>query len=307
MSAVSELGGFLASRRSRVTPYDVGVPVVGRRRVPGLRREEVAELAGVSVVYYTRLEQGRAANPSDSVLEALARVLGLNAAERAHLFDLAHRSGGRVRAAAGEGDGHPAGDSGRSADAVPAVREGVRRLLDAQGAVPAYVLDPAMDVLAANALAVALVGEGAGASAGTANLARHIFVDATAPLLYPEWDEVARQTVGFLRFSAGRHPGHPRLARLVAELSRHSPRFRELWAAQEVTEKTHGEKHFRHPLVGGFRLTYETLALPGDAGQSLVVFTAPDERADTALRLLGSWAAVSGPGTTDRTPDAGRP
>ncbi|MFJ5829720.1 helix-turn-helix domain-containing protein [Streptomyces sp. NPDC093089] len=286
MNSANELGRFLSSRRSRVTPQEAGLPVLDRRRVAGLRREEVADLAGVSAVYYARLEQGRARNPSDAVLDSLARVLRLDPTERAHLYDLAHRAhGGRATLSSA-----PVGAEETEEDDV-SVRDGLRRLLDAVGAVPAYVLDPSMDVLDANSLARALVGGPAPEPARRLNLARHVFLDAAARELYPRWADVARQTVGFLRLSAGRRPGDVRLARVVTALSRHSKEFRYLWAAQEVREKTHGTKTFRHPVVGGFDLAYETLALPGDEGLSLVVFTAPDARADAALRLLGSWAA----------------
>jgi hypothetical protein len=150
-----------------------------------------------------------------------------------------------------------------------------------------------MDVLDANDLARALIG--APATGGRLSLARHVFLDATARELYPRWEDVARQTVGFLRFSAGRRPGDVRLARLVAELSGRNAEFRSLWAEQEVGKEPYGTKSFRHPVVGGFDLAYETLALPGGEDRSLVVFTAPDARADTALRLLGSWAASAAP------------
>ncbi|NBM14425.1 helix-turn-helix domain-containing protein [Streptomyces sp. GC420] len=289
MNPASELGSFLMSRRARVTPTAAGLPAFGRRRVAGLRREEVAELAGVSAVYYTRLEQGRAHNPSDAVLDALARVLRLDATERVHLYDLLHRARDRSTAASAAGAGEPAAG-------VP-VRDGLRRLLTAVGAVPAYVLSPAMDVLDANDLAHVLVGAPDPASGGRLNLARHVFLDPAARELYPRWEDVARQTAGFLRFSAGRRPHDARLARLVAELCRHSPEFRSLWATQEVREKSYGTKSFRHPVVGGFDLTYETLALPGDECRSLAVFTAPDARADAALRLLGSWTAPAPTGT----------
>ncbi|MGW0777719.1 helix-turn-helix transcriptional regulator [Streptomyces sp. NPDC002835] len=315
MNQASELGAFLKARRSRVAPGAAGLPVVGRRRVAGLRREEVADLAGVSVVYYTRLEQGRARNPSDAVLDALARVLRLDPTERTHLYDLARRAvrraapfqAGPVQGTAEDGD---SGDAG----AVPGmvVREDLHRLLAAVGAVPAYLLGPAMDVLATNALARALLGGlggPGGASPAPSNLAHHVFLDASARDLYPRWDDVARQTVGFLRFSAGRRPGDPRLGRVVTELSRSSPQFRALWAAQEVGEKSYGTKSFRHPLVGGFDLAYETLSLPGDEGRSLVVFTAPDPRADSALRLLGSWTAPPAvpPSATGPASPASRP
>ncbi|WP_308315936.1 hypothetical protein [Streptomyces sp. CC228A] len=154
--------------------------------------------------------------------------------------------------------------------------------------MPAYVLNPAMDVLAANDLARALVAA-PDRERLPPNLARQVFLDPGARQLYPHWDEVARQTVGFLRYAAGRRPQEPALLRLVAELTPRSAEFRALWAAREVAEKTYGTKEFRHPVVGGFPLAYETLDLPGDEGLSLVVFTAPDARADAALRLLGSW------------------
>ncbi|MFC8272489.1 helix-turn-helix domain-containing protein [Streptomyces sp. NPDC057271] len=279
MNEARELGRFLHSRRSHLTPQAAGVRVHGRRRVPGLRREEVAELAGVSVVYYTRLEQGRATNPSDAVLNALARVLRLDTAERAHLYDLARPP--RLRVA------EP------SIPQAQRVRPDVRRLLDAVGAVPAYVLGPSMDVLAANDLARALFLDAAGDPASTPNIVRHIFLDATARSLYPHWDQVARQTVGFLRLSAARHAGDSRVGRLVEEVGELSPEFRTLWAAQEVREKTHGTKTFRHPVVGRFDLAYEALTLPGDDGQSLIVFTAPCATSETALKLLGSWAVTS--------------
>ncbi|WP_432124533.1 helix-turn-helix domain-containing protein [Streptomyces sp. C10-9-1] len=307
MDLPTGLGSFLTSRRARVTPRQAGVPVVGRRRVAGLRREEVAELAGVSLVYYTRLEQGRARNPSDAVLAALARVLRLDPAERSHLYDLAHRTGrGTPPPGAAEARETGPGPAGTGPGAPEAgVREEVRLLLRAVGAVPAYVLTPAMDVPAANDLARALVGGLTGGRDGRANLARYVFLDAGARELYPHWEDVARQTVGFLRFSAGRRPGDARLASVVAGLSRADESFRRLWAAQEVQEKTHGAKSFRHPVTGRLDLAYETLLLPGGTGLSLVVLTAPDPRAEAALRLLGSWTA----GHPERSADdsAGHP
>ncbi|WP_461026180.1 MmyB family transcriptional regulator, partial [Streptomyces sparsus] len=182
---------------------------------------------------------------------------------------------------------------GESSTPEPArARPRLRRLLEAVGATPAYVLAPGMDVLAANDLAYALVPGFAEAPAGTPNIARHIFLSATARELYPRWDDVARQTVGFLRFAAARHAGDVRLCHLVAELSERSDEFRRLWAEQEVLEKTHGTKRFDHPAVGRFDLDYETFGLPGDDGQSLVVFVAADRTAETALKLLGSWAVT---------------
>ncbi|MGW7329582.1 helix-turn-helix domain-containing protein [Streptomyces sp. NPDC054840] len=297
MNSGSELGRFLMSRRALVTPAAAGVPALGRRRVTGLRREEVAELAGVSAVYYTRLEQGRAHNPSDAVLDALARALRVDATARAHMYDLVHRDRNRSAATSSADAGSPAADM--------SVRDGLRRLLAAVGAVPAYVLSPAMDVLVANDLARALVGAPSSACGTGFNLARHVFLDSAARELYPRWEEIACQTVGFLRFAAGRRPADAQLARLVAELCVQSVEFRSLWATQEVGEKSYGVKRFLHPVVGGFDLDYETLALPGDEGRSLVVFTAPDARSDAALRLLGSWTAP--PPTDTLGPPAATP
>ncbi|MER8185629.1 helix-turn-helix transcriptional regulator [Kitasatospora sp. NPDC094015] len=310
MDATHELGRFLRSRRARLTPEAVGLPEYGPRRVPGLRREEVAALAGVSGIYYTRLEQGRAANPSEAVLNALARVLRLDPVEHAHLRDLA-----RPRRAAA-----PA--------AAQRVRPGVRRMLEAVGAVPAYVMGPDMEVLAANRLATVLIaGPGPAPARGAEqdgegepfpapphslpaglNLARHVFLDPAARDLYPQWEEIARQTVAFLRFSAGRYGGLPRFAALIDELSAASAEFRGRWAAREIREKTYGTKRLRHRVVGEFELHYETVGLPGDEGQALVVFAAdPGTPADTALRLLGSWAAdTPGVGRTGGRGPGGR-
>ncbi|MFE0579725.1 helix-turn-helix transcriptional regulator [Streptomyces sp. NPDC058874] len=306
MNSSNPLGSFLVSRRSRVRPSDAGIPVFGPRRVPGLRREEVAELAGVSAVYYTRLEQGRARHPSDAVLDALARVLHLDATERAHLYDLTRRAAPSSGGVPVQGPAQRLGDqasssaprggvgAGGTGDAPGgAVRDQVHRLLAAVSAVPAYVLDAAMDVLAANHLARALVTGLARASTGPPNLARHVFLDPEARALYPQWDDVARQTVAFLRFSAGRRPQDAHLAETVVGLSSRSPEFRDLWASQEVREKGYGTKRFRHPLIGCLELDYETMALAGDTDTTLVVFTAPDADAEEALRLLGSWTARS--------------
>ncbi|MEU9130152.1 helix-turn-helix transcriptional regulator [Kitasatospora sp. NPDC048540] len=308
MESTHELGPFLRSRRARLTPEDVGLPEYGPRRVPGLRREEVAALAGVSAVYYMRLEQGRAANPSEAVLDALARVLRLDRTERTHLHDLARppaRPAGQPRPGTG-----PYG-------VAPRVRPGLLRLLDAVGAVPAYVMGPDMEVLAANRLAIAIIlnaaepaepAEPAGPTrpaalpGGRLNLARHILLEPVARELYPEWEQVARQTVGYLRFSAGRFGDLPRFAALIAELEAECEEFPALWAERQVRDKTYGTKRFRHRLVGEFELHYETVALPGDEGQALVVLAAdagtPD---DTALRLLGSWSAA----TPTRSADSG--
>ncbi|WP_433246208.1 helix-turn-helix transcriptional regulator [Streptosporangium sp. CA-135522] len=257
MSDVSlgRLGDFLRSRRARIQPEDVGLPVFGRRRrVPGLRREEVAQLAGVSVDYYIRLEQGRGHNASDTVLDAVARVLRLDRTEREHLLDLARPS--------------------RVADTptqTPA-RPGVRVLLDMID-TPAFVLGRCMDVLAWNAPADAVIGFSAMAP-GARNMVRHAFLDPAARARYPDWAAVAADTVAYLRLEAARHPDDGRMAALVEELSAGDATFRRLWEEHQVTEKTYGTKLLCHPEVGEFEVGYETLTLPGDADQLIVVYTA---------------------------------
>jgi transcriptional regulator with XRE-family HTH domain len=268
-----ELGQFLKTRRARVRPEDVGLPDFGRRRVPGLRREELALLAGVSVDYYVRLEQGRAGHPSEAVLDAIARALRLDDAERAHVFDLSRP----VRR--------------RRASPTERVRPEVRRLLDALHGLPAMVIGRRMDVLAWNRLAAALVVDWGALPREQRNTARHFFLDDGARELYVDWEENARTTVGWLRLAAGRHPEDAGLAELIGELSMKSEDFARLWPRHDVREKTHGTKRFRHPMVGPLTLAYESLALPGDRDQTLVLYTAEaGSESDTALRLLDSTA-----------------
>jgi transcriptional regulator with XRE-family HTH domain len=266
------LGEFLQVRRGRVGPEDVGLPDGGRRRVPGLRREELAQLAGVSVDYYVRLEQGRATHPSPEVLDALARVLLLDDVERRHLHDLVMR---------------------RGAPSPPeCVRPALQRLLDRLDLVPAFVVDRRLGVLAWNRLAAALIADFGAMPPEQRNLARFMIPDPAARELYVDWERHARESVGILRRAAGLEPDDPRLAALVGELSLKSNEFARWWAAHEVSEKTHGTKRYRHPLVGELTGCYETLALPSDPGQSLITYTtAPGSESETALRLLAAWAA----------------
>ncbi|MFJ3790613.1 helix-turn-helix transcriptional regulator [Kitasatospora sp. NPDC090091] len=271
------VGDFLRSRRSRIQPEEVGLPAHGRRRVQGLRREEVAQLAGVSVDYYVRLEQGRGGSASDAVLDAVARVLRLDEVEAAHLRALARPP--------------------RRADGGPGrrqVRDGTRLLLDLMPGVPAFVLGRRMDVLAWNALGDAVNGFSA-RPAGEVNAARHTFLDPAAREFYPQWEAVAAETVSYLRLDAGRYPEDPKLAALVGELSVRSEEFRRLWADHQVREKTHGTKLIHHPLVGELDFGYETLAVNGAADQLLVAYTAP-AGSPTAerLALLASWRADGG-------------
>lgn len=276
----SELSEFLRSRRARVKPEDAGLPALGPRRVPGLRREELAALAGVSVDYYVRLEQGRDVHPSEGVVEAIARALQLDEAERSHLARLVRPRPTR-----------------RSAPAPERVRPGVRRLLDALDATPAFVLGRRMDVLAWNRLAAALVCDFAALEPAERNMVRLTFLDEAARELYPDFDAVADETVAYLRLAAGRHTDDPRLAALVGELSVKSPEFRTLWARHDVRQKTHGRKRLLHPLVGELALDYETLALPGDGDQVLVTYIAePGSASQSALDLLGSLTATPADG-----------
>lgn len=267
-----ELGEFLRSRRDRLRPEEVGLPDLPRRRVPGLRREELAQLAGVSADYYMRLEQGRAGHPSAGVLEAIAEALGLDDAERAHLYDLAqptrtHRRGPRSER----------------------VRPELRFLLDALDRVPALVLGRRMDVLAWNRLAAALLVDFGALPADQRNTARLFFLDDGMRAHYSDWEEGARETVAYLRLLAGRHSDDPGLAELVGELSMKSAEFRRLWARHDVREKSHGKKQMEHPMVGPFTLYYETLALRGEPDQVLVMYVAePGSESETALRLLDS-------------------
>ncbi|MGP3957038.1 helix-turn-helix transcriptional regulator [Nonomuraea sp. 3N208] len=265
-----ELGAFLQARRSEVTPEDVGLASGPRRRVRGLRREEVAELAGISVEYLVRLEQGKADQPSASVMEALARALDLTDAERAHLFDLAGRALRRPRPARG-------------------VRRELAGLLDRMDDVPALVTNHRLDVLAWNRLSAALFP---GLCRRGGNAARYNFLESAALELYAERDEVLRSSVGQLRLASGRHPDDPELTALIGELSVRSERFRSLWAGRVVKERTHGGKRFTHPVVGELDLHYETFELPGGSGQRLNTFHAqPGSASEESLRLLASWSA----------------
>jgi transcriptional regulator with XRE-family HTH domain len=286
MDSRNEIRDFLISRRARITPEQAGLPVYGgNRRVSGLRREEVAMLAGVSVDYYIRMERGNARGVSDSVLENLARALRLDEAERAHLYDL-------VRAA----------NTGPRAHRRPArqqVRPTVQRLLDAMIMAPAYVRNGRMDVLAANRLGRALFAPMFGSPAKPTNLARFIFLDPAAREFYQEWDQLASDTVALLRAEAGRNPTDRGLSDLIGELSTRSDVFRVRWAHHNVRQHRSGIKHFHHPVVGDISLAYESLELVADPGLVLNGYSAePGTASEDALNLLASWAA-----TADQEPE----
>ncbi|MFI1382224.1 helix-turn-helix transcriptional regulator [Embleya sp. NPDC020886] len=254
-ASFEQLGDFLRACRARVAPEEVGLPVFGRkRRVAGLRREEVAQLAGVSVDYYVRLEQGRGQHVSDAVLDAIGRALRLDPTESEHMWDLARPTRAGVRRVA-----------------PSTVRPGVQVLLDRIDA-PAFVLGPCMDVAAWNAAADAVMGLSAMAP-HERNMARHTFLSPDAGRFYPDWERVAADTVAFLRLDAARHAADARMAALVEELTAGNPRFRPLWDAHQVAEKTHGSKRLRPADGSVLDTAYESLSFPGDPDLLLIVYT----------------------------------
>ena len=279
MDAKSEMREFLTSRRAKITPEQAGLRWYGdNRRVPGLRREEVALLAGVSVDYYTRLERGNAAGVSESVLEAIARALQLDEAERAHLFDLARAAQPAPR---------------RRRRARERVRPSVARMLDAITAAPAFVRNGRLDLLAANPLGRALYSQHFDSPHGPPNSARFIFLDPRAPGFYLDWEQVATDAVAVLRSEAGKDPHDRDLSDLVGELSTQSEIFRTRWAAHNVRYHDTGAKRFQHPVVGDLELTYDTMELVADPGLTMFVYTAEaGSRSAEALGLLASWAAT---------------
>jgi transcriptional regulator with XRE-family HTH domain len=271
------LSAFLRSRRALLHPRDVALPENGARRVSGLRREEIAQLSGVSVDYYTRMEQGRVAHPSRSILDALARALRLDADEIQHLYRLAETQ-----------------DAPKATQPLPQrVRPLLQRLLDGLPDLPAMVMGRRMDVLAWNPAASALFGNYGALRPAERNIARITFLDPTSRQLYGDWASCARENVAFLHLDAGRHPGDPQLAQLIGELSIQSPDFRRWWAQHPVQDKTSGLKRFCHPVVGELELAYETLRPADDPDQALITYAAePGSSSEDALRLLLSWNAA---------------
>lgn len=265
MGVETALADFLRARRKRVLPQEIGLPIVGRRRVEGLRREELATLAGISVDYYVRLEQGRDRHPSAQVVDALARALRLDPPSTLHLHRLAQPIGARAAAP----------ESG-------VVGEGLRHLLDTLE-VPAFVQDRFMTVLAANDLAVALSPRNAVGK----NLLREAFLDPAERELYPAWDQVVAEATAGVRAAVGASVDDPRLTSLVADLSDRSALFRQLWDRHDVRPKIAGRRTLRHPLVGTLELFHEKLAVPGTQGQLLVVHhAAPGTPSQAALQQL---------------------
>lgn len=270
------LGAFLRARRGRVAPEQVGIAGGRRRRVHGLRREELAQLAGISVDYYVRLEQGRATRPSPEVLDALAGALGLDGAERGHLDTLA----GARRAP------------------VPRARVSplLRRLIDSLTGFPAFATNHRLDVVAWNALGAELVGGLGDPGRRDPNNARYLFLDPASRSVYPEWEDRAAEAVGQLRVAAGRSPDDAELAALIAELSGASADFRRIWGTGEVVMCAAGRKRLRHPEAGLLTLDFETLHVPGETGLVVHVFSADEGSAEAAaLGRLAAGAAHARP------------
>jgi len=305
MDLKTETREFLSTRRARITPERAGLPAYGgHRRVPGLRREEVSMLAGVSVDYYTRLERGNLGGVSEEVLEALAEALQLDEAERGHLFDLA-------RAANASG---AARSRARRAPA-PVLRPAVQRILDAMPDVPAFVRNGRLDVLGCNVLGRALYAplfESAEQTiGGPVNAARFMFLDPTPARAFwgEKADRIAHDSVAIIRAEAGRNPYDTSLTALVGELSTRSEDFRRLWASHDVRYHRTGTKVFCHPVVGRMELDFEALVLPADPGLQVNVYTAaPSTPSADALTLLASWAATGRPaaGATSSAAAVGR-
>ncbi|SMH44020.1 Transcriptional regulator, contains XRE-family HTH domain [Rathayibacter oskolensis] len=278
----SELSAFLQAQRARLRPADVGlVPDVVPRRVPGLRREEVAHLAGLSTDYYTRLEQGRKDSPSDAVLNAIARALLLDETGRRHLLDLA-----RPAALAGPARVLP----------VQRVRASTRQLMESWSDQPALLLGRRLDVLGTNALGRALLFDFGSLPVGERNYLRWLILHPRARTLYRDWETVASEMVAALRLDAGRHPDDRGILDLVGELAVQSEEFATWWADQRVTAHTHGVKRFHHDVVGDVELNWQGLALPGDEDQTIYVYHAPPgSPAAEKLGLLGSWVGAHPP------------
>jgi transcriptional regulator with XRE-family HTH domain len=289
-----DVRAFLTSRRAKVSPQDAGLPAGPNRRVPGLRRVEVAMLAGVSVEYYSRLERGNLAGVSDGVLDALARALQLDDAERAHLHDLARQAS-------------PEGRNRKRRRPQP-IRQSVQAALDAITATPAVVNNGRGDLVAANALGRALFSEMYDSATRPLNHPRYVFLDPRAPTFYRDWSKVADDTVAMLRTEAGRDPHDRTLSDLVGELSLRSEEFGHRWAAHDVRQHYTGTKRVRHPAIGDIDLTFEAFDISADVGLRLLIYTArPESTHADALSLLASWAVTQPAArrTEDSSPHSG--
>jgi transcriptional regulator with XRE-family HTH domain len=278
MDSKAEIREFLSSRRAKLSPEQAEVQSYGERRVPGLRRNEVAQLAGVSVEYYTRIERGNLAGVSDGVLESLSRALRLDEAERAHLFDLARAAG--------------PGGARRRPSPREFVRPSVQRTIDSMTA-PAYVRNDRRDILAANALGEALYSPLFADPFRPVNVARFVFLHPRASDFFPDRPTITKDTVAALRSEAGRNPYDHSLSELVGELSTRSEEFRTLWAEHDVRFHATGAKRMQHPMVGELDLTFEAMELAADPGLTIVTYSAePGSRSEEGLHLLATLVAT---------------
>ncbi|OFB35873.1 transcriptional regulator [Mycolicibacterium sp. (ex Dasyatis americana)] len=278
MDSTEDIRQFLTTRRARITPEQVGLPVYGRRRVAGLRREEVATLAGVSVDYYNRLERGNLTGVSDSVLEAISAALRLDDAEHAHLFDLAHSANRSPRT--------------RRSPRGTRVSPSMQLILVGMTGVPAIVRNGRLGIVAASRLGRALYDPLYEDTARLPNFARFTFLDRRAADFFPDWEDSANVSVSLLRTEAARNPTDRTLSNLVGELSTRSDEFRKRWAAHDVRLHV-GTKRFDHPAVGEFTLNYDDLHLADNTGLTMSAYTAePDSSSADALKLLATWAAT---------------
>jgi transcriptional regulator with XRE-family HTH domain len=285
----NDIREFLTTRRARITPEQAGLRTYGTgpRRVQGLRREEVALLAGVSADYYTRLERGNLSGVSETVLEALAKALQLDETERRHLFDLARAS-------------QPSTLQRRRKRARQQLRPAVEQMLEAMTTVPAFVRNGRLDLLGANRLGRALYSQHFDSHAQPANTARYVFLDSRSQSFYADWNTVAADVVAILRGEAGRDPYDRDLSDLIGELSTRSELFGTLWAAHNVRTHDTGIKHVHHPLVGELNLSFEAMELVADPGLTMFVYTAErGSKSEQALNLLASWTAGPDEETAD--------
>jgi transcriptional regulator with XRE-family HTH domain len=289
----AEVREFLSSRRARITPAQAGLPAYGgNRRVTGLRREEVAMLAGVSVDYYVRLERGNLSAASESVLDALARALQLDEAEREHLFMLARTAGTSPR---------------RRRTTPTSVRPAIQQVLDAITDAPAWVRNGRHDIMAMNRLGRALYAPVLADPRRPANTSRFVYLDPAAPEFFVDWERIANDAAAMLRLEVGRTPHDSALIELIGELSTRSEIFRQRWASQDVQYHRSGRKRLRHPVIGQLDLNFESMELPSEPGLFLNVYTAvPDSPTADALTMLASWAATQeleevSRATTDQT------
>lgn len=282
MDIAKDIREFLMTRRAKITPEQVGLAPGMRRRVPGLRREEAAQLAGVSTEYYTQIERGNVAGVSDEVLQAISRALRLSDDETVHFFNL-------VRAAAGTRT-----PTRNKRAAVKKLPEGVQALMDGMAGSPAIVMDGNLDILAANPLGQLLYSPLYDRAVGRPNFARFIFLDSSAAQVFPEWERSADEAVALLQAEAARDPHSAAITQIVGELATQSIEFRTRWAAHNVTAHRHGVKKFGHPEFGDLTLTYNVFEVTATPGLSLVGYTAePNSPSAQALSIMASWSAPS--------------